>query len=181
METFIRYWLTWKLNICFEAWPKMKKDKQEAANRDEKNPMTPENEAQLVQLLLKCGLFLQREMNQVFRRFDLKQQQFSVLDEIVRHGPISQKELGEALLFEKSNISKIVRILLGKNLIKVTVAPMDRRLTLLSDTTEGISLWQDCMRAFNESSTDFLSLLSEDELTKTIELLQKLQRSFENK
>ena len=159
----------------------MKKKYQKADSRTEKNPVSPENETQIVQLLLKCGLFLQREINQVFQRFGLKQQQFSVLNEIVWHGPISQKELGETLLFEKSNISKIVRILLEKKLITIAVDPIDRRLTLLSETPEGDSLWKDCMKAFNESSIEFLSMLSEDEVTKAIELLTKLQKEFKNK
>ena len=143
--------------------------------------MQPERETLIVQLLLKCGLFLQREMNQVCQRFGLKQQQFSVLNEIVWHGPISQKELGEMLLFEKSNISKIVKILLEKELIDVAFAPEDRRLTLLFGTPEGVAVWKDCMQAFHESSTEFTSLLSEGEAVKATRLLKKLQRAFKNK
>jgi DNA-binding MarR family transcriptional regulator len=92
----------------------MKKNNPNTATRSEKESVPLEKETLIVQLLLRCGLFLQREMNQVCRRFGLKQQQFSVLNEIVWHGPINQKELGESLLFEKSNVSKIVRILLEK-------------------------------------------------------------------
>ena len=53
-------------------------------------------------------------MNPVCQKFGLKQQQFNVLNEILWYGPISQKELGETLLFEKSNVSKIVKTLLEK-------------------------------------------------------------------
>jgi len=120
-------------------------------------------------------------MNQVCQRFGLKQQQFSVLNEIVWHGPISQKELGETLLFEKSNVSKIVRILSEKKLIDLEVAPGDRRMTLLFETLEGAAVWKDCMKAFHESSTETMSLLSEDEAAKAIKFLKKLQRAFKNK
>ena len=161
--------------------PSMKKSSPKTVARAKKNPVPPEKETQIVQLLLKCGLFLQREMNQVCQRFGLKQQQFSVLNEIVWHGPISQKELGEALLFEKSNVSKIVKILLEKNLINSAVAPGDRRMTLLFETPEGSAVWKDCMQAFHESSTEILSLLSEDEAIKAIRFLKKLQRAFETK
>jgi DNA-binding MarR family transcriptional regulator len=89
----------------------MKNNKHMTADCTGKTPVAPENETQIVQLLLKNGLFLQREVNQVFRRFGLKQQQFSVLDGIVWHGPINQKDIAEMLLFEKSNISKIFRVL----------------------------------------------------------------------
>ena len=159
----------------------MKKNNPNTATRTEKNPVTPEKETLIVQLLLRCGLFLQREMNQVCQRFGLKQQQFSVLNEIVWHGPISQKELGETLLFEKSNVSKIVRILLEKKLIDLVVAPGDRRMTLLYETPEGVAVWKDCMQAFHESSTEMMSQLSEDEATRAIRFLKKLQKAFKNK
>ena len=159
----------------------MKQNNPNTATRTEKNPVPPEKETLIVQLLLKCGLFLQREMNQVCRRFGLKQQQFSILNEIVWHGPISQKELGETLLFEKSNVSKIVRILLEKKLIDIEVAPGDRRMTLLFETPEGVAVWKDCMQAFHESSTETMSLLSEDEAARAIRFLKKLQRAFKNK
>ena len=159
----------------------MKKNNQKVANRAEKESVYPVNETQIVQLLLKCGQFLQREMNQVCQRFGLKQQQFSVLNEIVWHGPISQKELCETLLFEKSNVSKIVKILFEKKWIRVVVDPHDRRLTLLSETQEGIAVWKDCMQAFQESSTEFTALLSEYEVKNAIKLLKKVQKAFKSK
>jgi DNA-binding MarR family transcriptional regulator len=159
----------------------MKKNNYMIDNCTRKTPVAPENETQIVQLLLKNGLFLQREVNQVFRRFGLKQQQFSVLDGIVWHGPINQKDLAERLLFEKSNISKIVRILTEKKMINVVTNPIDRRLTLLSETPEGLSIWKGCMQAFNESSKIFFSQLSENELSEAIKLLKKIQKSFKNK
>jgi DNA-binding MarR family transcriptional regulator len=159
----------------------MKKNHPNPTTRTKKNPVTPEKETLIVQLLLRCGLFLQREMNQVCNRFGLKQQQFSVLNEIVWHGPISQKELGETLLFEKSNVSKIVRILLEKKLIDVVIAPGDRRMTLLYETPEGVAVWKDCMQAFHESSTEMMSQLSEDEAANAVKFLKKLQRAFKNK
>ena len=159
----------------------MKKSNPKTAICTKNNPVPPEKETLIVQLLLKCGLFLQREMNQVCQQFGLKQQQFSVLNEIVWHGPINQKELGEMLLFEKSNVSKIVRILSEKKLIDSTVAPGDRRMTLLFETPEGIAVWKDCMQAFHESSTEIMSLLSEDEAAEAIRFLKKLQKSFKTK
>jgi DNA-binding MarR family transcriptional regulator len=159
----------------------MKKNNPKTATCTKNNHVPPEKETLIVQLLLKCGLFLQREMNQVCQQFGLKQQQFSVLNEIVWHGPINQKELGETLLFEKSNVSKIVRILSEKKLIDSTVAPGDRRMTLLFETPEGIAVWKDCMQAFHESSTKIMSLLSEDEAAEAIRFLKKLQKSFKTK
>lgn len=154
---------------------------QKSIHRNGKNPLPSEIVAQIVQGLLKCGQFLQREMNQVCQRFGLKQQQFSILNEIVWYGPLTQKELGETLLFEKSNVSKIVKILFEKKWIRVAVATHDRRLTLLSETPEGFAVWKESMQAFNQSSSELLSVLSENEQINAIRLLNKLQNAFKRK
>lgn len=143
-----------------------------------RKPVPSEKEARIVQLLLKCGQFLQRETNTVCQQFGLKQQQFNVLNEIIWQGPISQKELCERLLFEKSNLSKIVKILLEKELIHVAVAPGDRRMTLLSETPAGVALWEDCLQAFNQVSIRLMSLLGDDEVAGVTRLLKKLEKAF---
>ena len=152
-----------------------------SVHRKVKNPLSIENLTHIIQRLLKCGQFLQREMNQVSQRFDLKQQQFTVLNEIIWNGPISQKELVEALLFEKSNVSKIVKILIEKKWIRVAVDTHDRRLTLLTETPKGFSVWEECMQAFNQSSSELISILSEHEQVNAIRFLKKLEKAFRSK
>ncbi|MDM8537044.1 MarR family transcriptional regulator [Desulfobacterales bacterium HSG17] len=159
----------------------MKKINSKSVHRNGNNPLPSENVTQIVQRLLKCGQFLQREMNQVCQRFGLKQQQFSVLNEIVGQGPISQKELGEMLLFEKSNVSKIVRILFEKKWIRIAVATHDRRLMLLTETPEGFAVWKESMQAFSDSSSELISILSECEQVNAVRLLSKLEKAFKKK
>jgi len=159
----------------------MKTTYQKSVHRNGKNLLPSESVTQIVQGLLKCGQFLQREMNQVCQRFGLKQQQFNVLNEIIWNGPISQKELGETLLFEKSNVSKIVKILLEKKWIRVVVATHDRRLTLLTETPEGFAVWKESMQAFNQSSSELISTLSENEQVNAIKFLKKLEKAFKRK
>jgi DNA-binding MarR family transcriptional regulator len=159
----------------------MKKMHHKSVHRKGKNQSPSENLAHIVQGLLKCGQFLQRETNQVCQRFGLKQQQFNVLNEIVWNGPISQKELGDTLLFEKSNVSKIVKILLDRKWIRVTVAAHDGRLTLLTETPEGFAVWKESMHAFNQSSSELIPILSENEQVNAIRLLKKLEKAFKTK
>ena len=159
----------------------MKTTYQKSVPMNGKNLLPSESVTQIVQGLLKCGQFLQREMNQVCQRFGLKQQQFNVLNEIIWNGPISQKELGETLLFEKSNVSKIVKILLEKKWIRVAVATHDRRLTLLTETPEGFAVWKESMQAFNQSSSELISTLSEYDQVNAIKLLKKFEKAFKRK
>ena len=152
--------------------------KQEGAEEFKRSVRRQEVEALVVQLLIKSGLFLQRELNQVCQRHGLNANQFSTMHEIVRQGPISQKELCERLLFEKSNVSKIVKNLQDKGLISVTVAPNDRRSTLLIETGQGCESGQDWLQTFHDSSTELMSVLSEDELRNTSRLMKILERRF---
>jgi len=137
-------------------------------------------EAQLVMTLIKNGLFLQRKLGQTCQQFTLNTNQFVVINEIIVQGPLSQKELCGRLLFEKSNVSKIVKTLQDKELISVSVAPADRRSTLLIETVKGIEIWKDCLQSFNNSCTDLMSFLSDGEITDTLELLKKIGKSFDH-
>lgn len=152
---------------------------QETQKEEEKRPAKRlKGEATVVQLLIKSGLFLQRELNQVCQQHGLNTNQFSAINEIIQQGPISQKELCERLLFEKSNVSKIVKNLLDKALISVSVAPQDRRSTLLIETEQGMEIWKECLDKFYNSSTELMSTLSDDELLSTMRMMKRLERSF---
>ena len=154
------------------------KQKKISSERNKQPAKRKEREAQLVQLLIKCGLFLQRELNQVGQKHGINSNQFSALNEIILQGPISQKELCERLLFEKSNVSKIVKNLHDKGFISVTTAPNDRRSTLLIETRQGSEIWQECLHKFYESGTELMSVLSEEELRNTLRLMKILERNF---
>jgi len=155
--------------------PNPKKIMIEEGNRPAK---IKEVEALVVQLLIKSGLFLQREFNQVCQQYGLNTNQFSAINEIILRGPSSQKELCERLLFEKSNVSKIVKTLLDKALITVSVAPNDRRSTILIETVQGFETWKECLDKFYDSSTELMSILSDEELRDALRLMKRLERRF---
>lgn len=146
-------------------------------SEEQKNKKT---EARLVMQLIKNGLFLQRKLGQVCQNFNLTTNQFVVMHEIIAQGPLTQKELCHRLLFEKSNVSKIVKTLLDKELISVSVAPADRRSTLLIETVKGIEIWKDCLQAFDASCADLMAFYSEGERIAALDLLKKMDLSFDS-
>ena len=148
---------------------------------DEKKKPTGEKETQINQALIKSGLYVQRELNQVCQQFGLNTNQFSALNEIVTKGPLSQKKLCEKLLFEKSNISKIIKTLLHKGLVNVIHPPEDRRLTLLVETHKGLELWKCCMQDFSQSSIGLISALTDKEARTLLIMLKKLEDEFRRK
>lgn len=121
---------------------------------------------QIVKQLLLLGAFLQREAGRLLTDYGLNQQQFVVLKEIQEKGPINQKELCSFLLFEKSNVSKIVKKLETDGLIRTASAPGDSRVTLLSITKKGNAVVQQCMERLNRWNAEWLGALSEKELTR---------------
>lgn len=140
-----------------------------------------ESESRLLFQLMKCSHFIERETNNILHRYGLKQQQFAVLNEIIWNGPISQKELCDNLLFEKSNISRIVKLLSEKGFIQVEVDPLDRRLTLLTETPEGGACWKDCLRDFNEASAAYLPSLSIEEVKLIFRQLKQIEKTLNKK
>ena len=134
---------------------------------------------QLLFQLLKCSQYIERETNYTLRQFGIKQQQFTVLNEIILNGPVSQKELVDNLLYAKSNISRIVRLLSERRFIQVIVSPIDRRLTLLTETTDGREVWDACTKALDEASNEYLSQVSSDEVKMTVEKMRMVIKSLE--
>mgnify|MGYP002725698023 CR=1 FL=1 len=132
------------------------------------------NSSYLIQNLLRTGTYLQREGNRIVGEFAIKQQQFTVLNEIVRKGRVYQKQLIGELLFEKSNISKIVQVLIKKELIQTEHSQKDRRIIILSYTAKGLKVWQQCMDRFNKWSISFTSTLTQNEARQLLQLLEKL-------
>lgn len=142
------------------------------------NPALPDRRVKLVHEMLSCTAHLQREMNRVCRECGLKQQQFSVLNEIVCHGPMSQKDVGSRLCLEKSNISKIVGVLLDRGLVTAAPDPQDRRVTLLLETGEGRRLWEDCGIRVNALFSDLLSAFSPEDAGDLLAWLRILRKNI---
>ncbi len=142
------------------------------------DPAKPDRRVVLVHELLGCAAHLQRQMTRICGAHGLKQQAFSLLNEIVCHGPMSQKEAGTRLLLEKSNISKITGLLLEKRLITAAQDSHDRRITLLVETPEGKQVWQDCAANVNAVFPELLPGLSFEEAGQGLSLLRKLRKNF---
>jgi len=131
-------------------------------------------EVTIVKKLLLLGVFLQREGNRILQNFGLNQQQFVVLKEIQERGPISQKDICSRLLFEKSNVSKIVKKLAATGLIKISSSSEDNRVSSLTVNKKGHMLIEKCMTRLNNWNVEWLNSLSENELKQAATVLDKL-------
>lgn len=131
--------------------------------------------------LLNIGGMLQRHGNKLLLPFDLNQQQFSILFDIVQAGKVKQKELVNRLLLEKAHVSKVVKKLHGMGLISITAPDEDRRSYWLVPTQEGEQTIEKCMNKFNEWNAEWVSEIDDKQIEPMLESLAVLQAIFREK
>ena len=129
---------------------------------------------QIVKQLLVLGAFLQREASRITLDFGLTQQQFVVLKTIEEMGPLCQKNICCSLLFEKSNVSKIVKKLEKDKLVVISQDSQDNRVSSLKVTVKGRNILKKGMERFNEWNNSWLEGLSEGEISSALEVLEHL-------
>lgn len=138
--------------------------------------MKNEKKLAIVRKLLQIGAYLQKTGAKVTKEYGLTQQQFVVLNEIAEKRSVNQKQLVGELLFEKSNVSKIVKKLNNLELIDIAISPGDARVTMLSVTQKGEDLRIKCLDSLNELSIEWLDSLSEDEIEKSLNSLNLIRK-----
>jgi DNA-binding MarR family transcriptional regulator len=130
----------------------------------------------VVKDLLLLGAFLQREASRLLEAHCLNQQQFVVLKEIDERGPLLQKDLCSALLFEKSNVSKIVAKLVQLRLVEVAAPPEDARKTVLTANSRGREVIGRAMHALDQWNAAWLAALDDREIANVLATLEKLKK-----
>ncbi len=113
---------------------------------------------------LQIGAFLYREGNRIVNEFGINQQQFVVLRFISNHQPVNQKDIYSHLLFEKSNLSKIIKKLESLHLIKKEMSVDDNRFSILTIKPKGKTIIKKTMKKFELYNSDLLKEFSEQEI-----------------
>ncbi len=108
------------------------------------------------------------------RELEIGQQEFVVLHAISIGGPVSHTQICSGLLFEKSNVSKIVCRLIDRGLVEASSSDADGRLRLLRVSAEGRRKVERGLAVFDLWNTDWLASLSEAELAATSKTLKRL-------
>ena len=128
-------------------------------------------------IFLRIGKYLNRVGGRVVGEFGLKQQQFAVLNEVKSKGRITQKMLVGNLLYEKSNVSKIVKRLKTSEYIEVSQSGEDRRVRIIELTKKGEFVWEQCIKKFQAWNRHWISPLAEEELDQIFQIHERLMRS----
>jgi len=126
---------------------------------------------------LRIGKYLDRTGNRIVGEFKLNQQQFAVLNEIGSNGEMTQKMLVGNLLYEKSNVSKIVKKLKTLGYIDVSPSSEDGRVSIIHLKPEGEFVWRQCLKKFHAWNRDWIKPLTEAELTQVYKIHEQLMKA----
>lgn len=132
--------------------------------------------ANIIVGLLRIGAFLQREGDRIVKDFKLNQQQYVVLNFIYINQPLSQNDICSSLLYEKSNISKILRKLEDLNYVTQSPSIKDKRFINIFCTDKGVEVLKHGNILFDEYNNKLLELFSKSDIKAAENLINKLQK-----
>ncbi len=139
--------------------------------------MKPETE--FVVELLKAGAFLARVGGRITAGYGLSQQQFVILKVVEEAGQISQREIRSNLLYDKSNVSKAVGILVRKGLATIDRSPEDARVQVVEATDKGREIVGQCMKDFERWNRQWVRGTDSKGLVAATRLLRSLAAGSE--
>lgn len=121
--------------------------------------------------LMRLGAFMEREGSRALAPINLTHQQFLVLSRISEQGSLSQKDLCDKMLYEKSNVSRIIKRLHSLGLIQIEVDNEDARRQVIRPSGAGMHAVVKGKQIISDSVEKWFSRLTDFEST---EILSKL-------
>lgn len=112
--------------------------------------------------------------NQMLASMGIKVRQYSVLSLAASGLKPSQRELGEFLALDPSQIVSLVDVLEKRGDVKRVADPHDRRSKIIVATEAGMEAHEQAARILSESESVTLAALSPDERRQLRELLLKI-------
>lgn len=125
------------------------------------------------------GTLMKRMARRFFRSTDLSEAEFNLLV-VLRHAPhdLSQSDLSERLLVDKSNVTGLIDRLESSGLIRRRPDPDDRRRYHVVLTTAGRRQIDAVDPIYHQMVGEVMSELSETECRTLVRLTRKLRRGL---
>lgn len=128
------------------------------------------------------GHHLRMRLDKNLSQNNLTISQFKVLAYLWEHSEqkINQKMIHEFLEIKPSSLTKSIRILLSKNLIRKEADPDDSRSRIIMLTEKGIEIKKICKENIAESEAYLLQDLSGEDINALTELLLKIKKKIKH-
>ena len=126
-------------------------------------------------VMTTADVFL-REGQRLFRPHGITAAQYNVLSALVAAGAgISQRELGDVLVVDRSNVTGLVDRMEKAGWVKRVDDPADRRVYRITLTASGRRVWEKVSPAYEAVVLQVAGALTQKQARETVEVLSRLQ------
>ena len=114
-----------------------------------------------------------------FKHLELNMTEGALLTTIRRFGPLTQRELAELLYIGRAAAGQFVDRLESRGLVQRETDPDDRRVWIVSTTTQGQALSVEAYDIWFKTGVDLLAGLTDAQRDRMIKLLLEVQANAE--
>lgn len=144
--------------------------------------MKENNTKSVPRLIMGIGHHLKMRIDEKLSQNNLTVSQFKVLAFLWQHNneKINQKQIHEFLEIKPSSMTKLIRLLQGKKLIKKEIDPDDSRNKIIKLTEKGMDIKRICLQNMKQSESYLLDDFTQQEIDTLICLLLKIKKKIKN-
>jgi len=135
-------------------------------------------EKSIPRLIMRIAHHIKMNMDENLSHQDLTISQFKVLSYLWHHGQhkINQKQIYDFLEIKPSSMTKLIRILESKGLIKKEIDPEDCRNSIIKLTERGLENKRQCIENIKQTEGHLLEELTPEEHEILFQLLVKIKK-----
>lgn len=124
------------------------------------------------------GILLKKKANRFFSEFLSSEVQFNIMM-VLRHSekPLTQSELGERLLVDKSNITGLLDRMEAAGLLKRLKVPGDRRCHHIELTKKGLKILEKVEKPYRNHVKKLMSIFTAKEISSLNRYMARLQEA----
>lgn len=138
--------------------------------------MKPELAHELTRAVMTTADVFLREGQRLFRAHGITAAQYNVLSALIAAGAgISQRELGDMLVVDRSNVTGLVDRMEKAGWLRRADDPADRRVYRVELTTAGRRLWEKIAPDYESVVMQVVSCVAETQVRTTLKVLGQLQ------
>ena len=128
----------------------------------------------VVQNMRRASRLISRRYEEALRPVNLTSSQYTILQSLSGREGIPHGLMAEILGFEQTTLSRLLKPLESRNLLKTVPSPKDRRQRLVAITAEGEALFAEAKSHWQREHDESLSRMNEKEWQIMKRLLGRL-------
>jgi len=129
---------------------------------------------------MQIGHHLKMRMDEILSQNNLTISQFKVLAYLWEHNnqKINQKQIHEFLEIKPSSMTKLVRLLQAKDLIRKEADPDDSRHRIIRLTDRGMEIKRICIENMKQAESYLLQDFSKEEVERFLHMLLRIKKKI---